>query len=176
MPSYLQRVGCVDPLLLPPSWLLLIYVCDVTHSCVTWPIYGCDVIHPRESRGPFMSVTWPIHTCGMCRPLFASSLLPPTHACVWRGSFMCLWRDSFVCETWSIHNVTHSHVWRDLFSGPIHVCDVAHSRVWRNPFMCVAWFIHTYDLPHLYVWHNSGDMTNSYVWHDSGDMTLHMCD
>ena len=67
-----------------------------------------------------------------------------------------------------------------MFHYTFHdMCDLIHGNVRHNCFIytCVTWPIHTCDMTHLYVWHDSFicviwlihmcDMTHSYVWHDS---------
>ena len=52
----------------------------------------------------------------------------------------------------------------------IHTCDMTHSYVWHDSFICMTWLersdmtwlIHMYDM----TWEIRHDITHSYVWHD----------
>jgi len=124
----------------------------------------------------------------------------------------CVWHESFICVTWSIHMcdmdypyVWHDwsicvpgliYMWRDLFiceivypdvglccdalpvvvavyvTWRIHTCDISHSYVWHDSFICVTWLIH--------MWHDSFICVTwlFHMWHDSFIRVtyLHVCD
>jgi len=151
----------------------LIYMCYMTHSRVTRPMYS-PVCHRTHS-----GVTWLIHIWLDCfmrdmthshvtRPIymqhdsFTSDMI--IHA--WHGSFMCAMTRSYV--TWLIH------VWYDLFirgmphscvTYPIYAsCDVNNVSV---PWFCSCHVTHsyihttsTYTLP-IFLWLKTNSGTRS---------------
>ena len=59
----------------------------------------------------------------------------------------------------------------------IHTCDMTHSCVWHDSFIRVTWRIHMCDMTPFTCFHIC-DMTHSYVWHDSfisETWLIHMC-
>jgi len=119
---------------------------DVSHTC--------DMTHSYVWYDSFIRVTWLIHMCDM------------THSYVWHDSFICMtviflawlipvcdktrsymWHDSFICLTWLVVDPVRK---RGGFQS--YVC---HCPFIRVTVIFVAWLIHTCDMTHLYVWHDS---------------------
>jgi len=108
------------------------------------------------------------------------------YSLIWMShvSFIHVWYECV--NSWEEHDLSWEE--HDLFTWHIHVnesCIIHPCVIW----MCklhstlnlscirVTWLIHTCDMTHSYVWHDSFirvtwlirtcDMTHSYVWHDS---------
>jgi len=124
--------------------------------------YVCDMIHYEFIHMCDM-IQWPFH---MCAIWFIMNSLWMSHVTWFIMNYAALLihnSSPFTCVTWIM--------W---FSGS---------------FICVTWFVHTCDMTHSYVWHDSYtcvtrfilmcDMTHSYVQHDSFlcvTWLIHMCD
>jgi len=134
------------------GWRRLIYICGMTHSCVTWLIYVWSA-HSCVTWLVRVCDTLPV-SCGRCRCIH-----------IWHDAFICMiWQVVFMCDmthlcvrhdsfkrdvthscvTWPIHvrdttlcvmwqALTHSHVtWR------VHICVTTHPHAWHDSFTCVA--------------------------------------
>ena len=102
------------------TWL--IYVCDMTHSCVLRTSasrgpYSAALLRNNVNHGSFYAAL--LRTC-VTRGLFCATCGAFSYRVTWLFyvcdmTHLCVWHDSFMCVTWS--RVT----W--LF----HVCDMTHS-------------------------------------------------
>jgi len=129
--------------------LSLIHMCAMTHSCVPWPIHIVAMTHHDSS----VRVPWLICVCAM------------THLCVCHGSFVCVpWlicvcamahlcvcHESFVCVPWLICVCTMTHI----YSNMTHSHFLGKTTLTGDSFTRVAWLIHTFDMTHSHMWHES---------------------
>jgi len=166
----------------------VVYMCDMTHSCV-W----------RESFVFVLTCLYVWHDSCMCVTWLSA---PSLSACVFGCFQMCtsrVWHDSSVCMTWPIHvcHMTqypcvtwlHFPAWRvaywcmcrDEFTWVprrIYVCDrmrdTMRSYAWHDLFICVTWLIRSCDMTHSYAWH---DLFTCVTWliHVFDTTHIHMC-
>jgi len=151
-PAYVCHLTCICVALLIRMHTIfvpwLIHMCDMIHSCESWLIHVRDVLkRPHLCRYDITSS----HMCGII--------------------YSHVWHDSFMCVTWLIHvcDIHRSDVLHDSFMGVtwlVHVChdSFIYETCWSDIIfvgatwllhICVASLIHTWDMTHLYVWHNS---------------------
>jgi len=108
-------------------------------------------------------VIWLIYMCVMQSRL-RHATEPVTCRSLLRSRFVC-----HDCSRAHTCDMTHSHVWHDMFKSVI--CDsdcVMPPRLWHMNaftwlFICVTWLIYICDMQKL--WHAS--FNRLYVWHDS---------
>jgi len=146
-----DRISCV-------MLLMLVLICDMTHSyvwydsfvCVTWRIVcgggvdSCATQGRQNIMGHFVDVgvdvghdsficeTWLI-VCGGGVGLHTLMLV-----LMWDMTHSYVWHDSFICETWlfvcgvgvGLHTLML-----------VLMCDMTHSYVWHDSFICVTWRI-----------------------------------
>jgi len=59
----------------------------------------------------------------------------------------CIWYDS--------HRRLNGTMKRTFYVAVYFFCDMTHSHVWRDLFLCVTWRIHMCDMTHSHVWHDA---------------------
>jgi len=129
-------------------------------------------------------VTWLMHTCDM------------THAYMWHESQGCKLVPGIHRDMTNTNTNRHT-LQKDLPTLPAYTHihrDMAHSfMTWLNQTTHLhgSWLIHTCDMTHVYVWHDSfirvtwliglktSSTPHSHVWHDSLTYVtwlIHTCD
>jgi len=141
------------------------------YECITY-IFMC-IHHDDAPRARGRVCTWTYHVY-ICTSII---MMLERVGMSWQ-QFEC---KRFMRVTWLIHlrhesfhlcDMTHPHVWHDLFTflcivWLIYQCEVIHSYVWHDSFIFVTWLTHMCDMTHSYVWHDS------LIW---VTWLIHMCD
>jgi len=153
--------------------------------CVTWLIHMCDMTHSYVWHDSFIRVTYGAPAKILKKSalwfntlyrmawiwLFEKSCDPHAHApqkscdifrAICAAAHSCVAEFTRIILRSLLIVATPYHIWKS--------CDV--QRIWRA--MCVTWLIHTYDMTHSCVWHDScthmlSCHTYSAPWH-------HMCE
>jgi len=163
---------CIHMCVVTLIWMHQVTWCNTMHSYVVNESYHT---YKRFTTHIWMHhVTWLFYECISHEPPMNASCYNDTHlnaSCNLMHSYVC--RDSFTCVIWLIHvrdmtrmNLVPSQLdhisakvlcvtclflmWRDSFP-----CSMTHPYVCHDSLICLTWLIHTRDMTHLFMWHDS---------------------
>jgi len=129
--------------------------------CVTWLIYVCDMTHSCVWHDSFMCVTWLIHVCYM------------THLCVWHDSLMCVtWLINVCDRTRGTHmnESCHTHEWVMSHTWMSHVTHMNEAHTW----MSHTWMSHVTHMKESHTWMSHVTHMNESCHTHEGVMS-HIC-
>jgi len=148
--------------------------------CVTWLIHMRVITHSHVWHDGFLVVRSPLAHLRVVMWLSIYVMWLFISDAIILLDYLYVWHDSFTRVTWLIHmcDMTHSYACHDSFTcvawwflgstqsprAPacgyviIYICNVI-IYIWCDYLIklsiCVTWLIHTCDVTHSYVWHDS---------------------